>query len=100
MDLGEPTDGEGHRFWPGPVVQAERGSSAALAAAIVSFEAEVATRRPASVVLADDSDVALAAALVATKLGVPVAAVEAARDPSRANGRLIAQLADAYTQAR
>ena len=59
---------------PSPSSEAERGSSAALAAAIVSFEAEFAARRPDSVVLADDSDAALAAALVATKLGIPVAA--------------------------
>lgn len=102
MDLGEATGGEGRRFWPGPVAraEAERGSSAVLAAALVSFEAEAVARRPTSVLLADDSDAALAAALVATKLGIPVAATEAASDPSRANGRLIAQLADAYTQAR
>ena len=48
--------------------------------------------------LADDSEEALAAALVATKLLIEVRAAEAARNPESANGRLIAQLAGAYTE--
>ena len=74
------------------------GSSAALARAVVSFEAEALAREPDSIVLADDSDAALAAALVAAKLLIRVSAADAARDPSSANGRLIAQLAGAYTR--
>lgn len=98
--LVETTDGERLRFWPDPAAEAEaeRGSSAALARALVSFDAEVSGRRPISVLLADDSDAALAAALVATKLGIPVAATGVASDPSSVNGRLIAQLAEAYTR--
>ena len=50
-------------------------------------------------VLADDSDAALAAALVATKLLIDVVATAGrARARSSANGRLIAQLAEAYTR--
>ncbi len=75
------------------------GSSAPLARALVEFEAQVTAQRPDLVLLADDSDSALAAALVATKLLIPVAAAEPARDPSSPNGRLIAQLAEAYTRA-
>ena len=47
------------------------------------------SRRLASVV---------AAALVAAKLLIRVSAADAARDPASANGRLIAQLAGAYTR--
>ena len=74
------------------------GSSAALARALASFEADALAQEPDSIVLADDSDAALAAALVAAKLLIRVSAADAARDPSSANGRLIAQLADAYTR--
>jgi hypothetical protein len=43
-------------------------------------------------------DTALAAALVATKLGIPVQATAAAREASTTNGLVIAQLAAAYTE--
>ena len=72
-------------------------SVAGLAAALTAFEAEVCGRQLTGIVLADASDAALAAALVGTKLPVPVTATERARDPASANGRLIAQLAGAYT---
>ena len=77
---------------------AKRDSPAALAAALARFEAEAAGREIDSIVLADDSDAALAAALVGTKLPVEVLAVAAARDASSLNGRVIAQLAGAYTE--
>jgi UDP-N-acetylglucosamine 2-epimerase len=72
----------------------DKTSSAPLASALLACEAELEAERPERVVLLDDSDVALAAALVATKLLIPVAAASGARSPASANGRLIAQLAD------
>ncbi len=89
------------RIWAAPPPDpADRpGTSAPLARELTRFEADALGRKPERVVLADDSDAALAAALVATKLLIPVEAVEAAMSPSTANGRLIAQLADAYTRA-
>ena len=76
---------------------ADAGPAAALAAALVEFEAEVSGRQVESIVLADDSDAALAAALIGTKLPVDVYAVAAAREAASDNGRVIAQLAAAYT---
>jgi hypothetical protein len=73
------------------------GSSAALAAALTAFEQRFEGGRPELVVLDDDSDAALAATLVATKLGIEVAARPSASEPTSANGRLIAQLAGTYT---
>ena len=91
--------GEDARFWspePGAGGGAD-GSSAALARALVELEREMDSERPAAVVLADDSDAALAAAIVAAKLLIPVeAGAEAALDGS-VNGRLISKLASAYT---
>jgi hypothetical protein len=75
------------------------GSSAPLARDLTSFEAEALERTPEAIVLADDSDAALAAALVATKLLIPLAATDGARRSSTVNGRLIAQLAGAYTRS-
>jgi hypothetical protein len=74
-------------------------SSAPLARDLARFEADALERRPESVLLADSSDASLAAALVAAKLLIPLAATEAAMGRSSANARLIAQLADAYTRA-
>ncbi len=75
-------------------------SVAGLAEALLRFEGEVAGQQPVdAIVLADDSDAALAAALVGTKLPVDVYAVAEAREAPSANGRLIAQLAAAYTPA-
>lgn len=70
-------------------------SIAGLAALLVELERSLDEERPDRVLLADDSDRALAAALVATKLLIAVEARPAARDPATANGRLIAQLAPA-----
>lgn len=78
---GEPTD-----------------SSGPLARALVAFEADAIGQQPDRVLLADDSDAALAALLVATKLLIDVAATTDARARSTANGRVIAQLAEAYTR--
>jgi hypothetical protein len=91
---------ENMRIWPAEAAptDVDPSSSAALAAALAGFETEVTGQEPELVLLADDSDAALAAALVATKLLIPVAAVAAASRPSTANGRLIAQLAAAYTR--
>jgi len=72
-------------------------SVAALAGALVAFEGEATGQQVDSILLADDSDAALAAALVGTKLPVEVFAVASAREAPSANGRLIAQLAAAYT---
>jgi hypothetical protein len=74
-------------------------SVASLAGALATFEAEAAGQQIDAIVLADDSDAALAAALVGTKLPVEVLAVASAREAPSANGRLIAQLAAAYTPA-
>jgi hypothetical protein len=70
-------------------------SIAGLAALLVELEGSLVQSRPDRVLLADASDRALAAALVATKLLIAVEASPAARDPAAANGRLIAQLAPA-----
>jgi hypothetical protein len=83
-------------FWS-PTSTADTDSVAGLAAALVQFEAEVAEQQVDEIVLADDSDAALAAALIGSKLPVAVHAMPAAREARSANGRLIAQLADAYT---
>ena len=74
-------------------------SVAALAKALVALERRIESERPESIVLADASDSALAAALVAAKLQVPLRAVGAATDPASTNGQLIAQLAGTYTGA-
>ncbi len=68
-----------------------------LAAALVAFEQALQADRPELVLLADDSDAALAAALVATKLLIPVEAIEGAAAGSGVNARLISQLAATYT---
>lgn len=73
----------------------EDGSS--LAEALVAFERRLREEPADLVVLADDSDTALAATLSALKLGVTVEAVPAVRGGSSDNARLIAQLAPAYT---
>ena len=64
-----------------------------LAAALVALEAEFEASRPEVVVAADDSEAALAAALVATKLLIPFEATAEATASSSPNGRVIAQLA-------
>ena len=69
------------------------GSTAPLAHALLALEAELSAIAPERVVCGDDSDAALAAALVAAKLELGVDATPAAREDRSANGRLIAQLA-------
>jgi hypothetical protein len=68
-------------------------SVAGLARLLVGFEEALSADPPEGVVLADDSDEALAAALVATKLLIPIHARPQASAPTSLNGRLIAQLA-------
>lgn len=68
-----------------------------LPAALRALERRLIDEAPERVVLADASDTALAAALVATKLGIPVIAEPSASETSATNGRLIAQLSGAYT---
>jgi hypothetical protein len=60
-----------------------------------SFEESLTRDAPERVVVADDSDRALAAALVAAKLLIPLEARPDARRSASANGLVIAQLASA-----
>jgi hypothetical protein len=71
----------------------EKGEIARLADEMLRLEEALEAHRPAAVLLADASDRALAAALVATKLLIPVATVGLDRTDG-ANERLLAQLAD------
>ena len=73
------------------------GSVAALAGALTELEARFEAERPEAILLVDDSDTALAAALVAAKLLIPIKASGDATSPASDNARLIAQLADTYT---
>lgn len=68
-------------------------SAASLAERLRKLESSLTAERPDAVLLADDTDTALAALLVATKLRVPAAAAGGAGS-SGPNRRLIAQLAD------
>jgi hypothetical protein len=67
-----------------------------LAACLMEFERGLEGREPDVVVVDGDSDAALALALVAAKLEVPLARVRAngADDAASAAGRVIALLAD------
>ena len=71
----------------------QSGEIAALAAELLRLEASLSERQPAAVVLADAGDRALAAALVATKLLIPVAVVGVDGAEGQ-NEDLLAQLAD------
>jgi hypothetical protein len=80
----EPTDALAARLAAQGIeadVDAPEGEGAAgeqipvLAASLVALESRIVAERPGTVVLADRGDHALAAALVATKLLVPVLAV-------------------------
>ena len=64
-----------------------------LAELLLEVEGVVAAEEPQGCLLADDSDAALAAALVAAKAEVPLGAAPAARSTSL-SGRVIAQLAE------
>ena len=69
----------------------DKGEVAALAAELVRLETSLRKSPADAVVLADAGDAALAAALVATKLLIPVALLEGAGGD---NAELLAQLAD------
>jgi UDP-N-acetylglucosamine 2-epimerase (non-hydrolysing) len=74
------------------------GEAAKVAAAMRAFEELLTGHRPNALLLASSSNSALAALLVATKLGIPVARLEGGADDSSGsrgvNPRLIRQLAD------
>jgi UDP-N-acetylglucosamine 2-epimerase len=70
------------------------GATARICGALTALEEAFEADRPEAVVVADDSDAALAAALVATKLLIPLEAAEGAVTDSP-NGRVLAQLASA-----
>jgi hypothetical protein len=72
-----------------------RVSTPKFAELLRSFEESLSRETPERVVLADDSDVALAAALVAAKLLIPLESRAPASSSATVNGRLIAQLAAA-----
>jgi hypothetical protein len=76
-------------------VPAPEGSAATarLVAALTALEAEFEASRPDAVIAADDSEAALAAALVATKMLIPFEATADATSTSSPNGRVLAQLA-------
>lgn len=89
------------RAWSPPVEAGDGpGSSAALGRCLVELESELERARPGAVLLADASDAALAAAIVAAKLLITVEAVDAATDGGGVNARLISQLAPTYTGRR
>jgi hypothetical protein len=71
---------------------AEEGGIPALASALIALERELAANPPDAVVLADAGDLALAGALVATKLLIPVGAVGAGGEATNAD--LLRLLAD------
>ena len=64
----------------------------ALPQALRTLERRLLDERPALVVVADASDSALAAVLVASKLGIPVEAMPPATEASSVNGPVIAKL--------
>jgi hypothetical protein len=69
------------------------GSSSALARRLVELETALEAEPPEAVVVADDSDTALAGALVAAKLLIPVEVDAEAGAGTSLNARLIGQLA-------
>ena len=75
-----------------PAEPADPGEIRALAHELLRFESSLGEARPSAVLLVDGGNSALAAALVATKLLVPVATVGAEADDE--NSALLAQLAD------
>ena len=84
--------------WDGAPEEAwEPGSSAMLARCLVALEEALERDPPAVVVVADDSDAALAATLVASKLLIPVEIADESGAGESVNARLISQLAGAYT---
>jgi hypothetical protein len=69
------------------------GEIAALARELLRFESRLRQAPPSAVLLTDRGDTALAAALVATKLLIPVAAV-GDEGGANQNSALLAQLVD------
>jgi hypothetical protein len=74
-------------------VGAARVSTREFAGLLRSYEHTLSADPPDRVVLADDSDAALAAAIVASKLLIPLASRVNASDAANPNGALIARLA-------
>ncbi len=72
---------------------------AAIARELREFERLLRENKPDAVLVVSDSSASLAAVLVATKLGTPVAAIEPPGAGGGANARLIAQLSDAQLAA-
>jgi hypothetical protein len=71
----------------------DRGEIAALADELLRFESRLREAPPSAVLLVDRGDSALAAALVATKLLIPVAVV-GAEGKENGNAALLAQVVD------
>ncbi len=96
-----PEAPENARIWaaPPPAQASEAPAVAELATALAALEADLQGQECEAIVLADDSEQALAGALVGTKLPVPVFATARAADRGSANGRVIAELAETYTGA-
>jgi hypothetical protein len=69
-------------------------TSGALAATLVAIERRLEHERPDAVLLADASDTALAAALVGTKMLIPIGLLDGARTSATENGRVLAQLGE------
>jgi UDP-N-acetylglucosamine 2-epimerase len=103
--LGAALEAEGveARRTPGSLPPGSGDEVGRIAAALVDLERLMETDPPDAVLLSSASNLALAAALVATKLQIPVASVEGeTADEDRLSGvneRLIEQLADATLAA-
>ena len=76
-------------------VGAARVSTREFAGLLRSYEHTLSADPPDRVVLADDSDAALAAAIVASKLLIPLESRVNASEAANPNGALIARLAGA-----
>jgi hypothetical protein len=77
----------------GPGDPEAEGEIATLARELLRFESRLREAPPSAVLLTDRGDTALAAALVATKLLIPVAAVGDEREGDQ-NSAVLAQLVD------
>jgi hypothetical protein len=88
--------------WPEGAASADTAQEiAAIASDLRRFESALGSAEgPDGIVVASDSSASLAAVLVATKLGTPVACLDASgEDPVGTNALLIRQLADAELAA-
>ena len=79
-------------YLEGPPPVADASPSQAIATALEAFEGRLEASRPDGLLLAGSSDAALAAALVAAKLGLPFAWLPGSEDATSAE--LIGLLAD------